>query len=155
MSDDNDIFKGVGNFDEEEEQTDDEEQPEREEQKDSEKESHNSEKTNGKDRKPVENVSPGENRAQIASDIRDAIIEGDASSVSSDEVASPEIVLKSLATDGRDARDAIISTLTPPTPISTITSKGNFTCRYCGFKTDIREYYEGHTVMKHPRKPGY
>jgi hypothetical protein len=39
-------------------------------------------------------ASPAENRAQIASDTGDAIIQRDGNSVSSDEVASPKIVLK-------------------------------------------------------------
>lgn len=31
----------------------------------------------------------------------------------------------------------------------------DFTCRYCEFEIDIKDDYESHTVMKHPRRAGY
>jgi hypothetical protein len=60
-------------------------------------------------------ISPAQNRAQVASDTRDAIIEGDASSVSSDEVASPKIVLKNTKRD-LETLETLLFLNIPPLP---------------------------------------
>lgn len=40
-------------------------------------------------------------------------------------------------------------------PTDTKMSGSAYTCRYCEFKTDIKDTYDRHIVTRHPRRAGY